>query len=161
MAVSWNYYPAWINDLHSRLPADYEAVSPDEWRRLLREAAPGTRKMARAAACGTAFVWLPRTVCPPRPLCERTDRIDPAQLVPSLGRRCRNNWLSWARRNSRCVTWHVGCWTTQQTSDSRPPHGMSIPCGNRRQRRFWSGRGGLRNGTAEDRTADRGTSEDR
>ncbi|MHB9078586.1 MAG: hypothetical protein ACYC3X_13960 [Pirellulaceae bacterium] len=22
MAISWNYYPAWINDLHSRFPAD-------------------------------------------------------------------------------------------------------------------------------------------
>jgi hypothetical protein len=43
MAVSWNYFPAWINDLHSRFPADYEAVSPDELARLLRERrqAPG------------------------------------------------------------------------------------------------------------------------
>ena len=29
--------PAWLNDLHSRFPADYEAVSPDEMARLLRE----------------------------------------------------------------------------------------------------------------------------
>ena len=37
MAISWNYYPAWINDLHSRFPADYEAVSPDVMARLLRQ----------------------------------------------------------------------------------------------------------------------------
>jgi len=36
MAISWNYSPAWMQDLRRRFPADYEPVSPDELARLLR-----------------------------------------------------------------------------------------------------------------------------
>ncbi len=36
LAISWSYYPAWIADLCSRFPADYEAVSPDELASLFR-----------------------------------------------------------------------------------------------------------------------------
>ena len=36
LAISWSYYPAWMKDLCSRFPADYEAVSPGELAHLLR-----------------------------------------------------------------------------------------------------------------------------
>ena len=37
LAISWIYYPAWIKDLHSRLPAHYEAVGPGELAHLFRK----------------------------------------------------------------------------------------------------------------------------
>ena len=37
MAVSWNYFPAWVCDLRRGLPQDYELVSPVELARLLKQ----------------------------------------------------------------------------------------------------------------------------
>ena len=36
LAISWLYYPAWIKDLRSRFPAEYEAVSPGALADLFR-----------------------------------------------------------------------------------------------------------------------------
>ncbi len=36
LAISWLYYPAWLADLRTRLPADYEPVSPGELADLFR-----------------------------------------------------------------------------------------------------------------------------
>lgn len=37
MAISWNYFPAWVCDLRQRLPQDYELVSPVELAELLKQ----------------------------------------------------------------------------------------------------------------------------
>ena len=37
MAVSWNYFPAWVCDLRRRMPQDYELVGPADLARLLKQ----------------------------------------------------------------------------------------------------------------------------
>jgi hypothetical protein len=37
MAVSWNYFPAWVCDLRRGLPQDYQLVSPAELAHLLKQ----------------------------------------------------------------------------------------------------------------------------
>lgn len=61
MAISWSYYPSWVKDLQSRLPADYVPVSPNELARLFREQArrrddptPAPLPASQAAEPGTA-----------------------------------------------------------------------------------------------------------
>lgn len=43
LAVSWIYYPAWLDDLCHRFPGDYQAVSPGEMAEIFRQslASPG------------------------------------------------------------------------------------------------------------------------
>ncbi len=43
MAISWYYYPSWLNDLASRLPEEYILVRPDILARLYRQARKTTR----------------------------------------------------------------------------------------------------------------------
>lgn len=37
MAISWSYFPSWIQDVSNKLPAEYMLVSPSELARLFRE----------------------------------------------------------------------------------------------------------------------------
>ena len=48
--ISWIYYPAWINDLRNRFPADYEAVSPGELANLFRSSLAPSQDAAGNAA---------------------------------------------------------------------------------------------------------------
>lgn len=46
LAISWWYYPSWLEDLHARLPAEYTPVSPGDLARLYLESrrAAGTSR---------------------------------------------------------------------------------------------------------------------